>query len=140
MNEQLLQTLKNLFLDQERLVGRFLEFCHEFKNFEYDTTGINYDDADNIERKAKIIANKMIQDMNNAQSEIVIDIKEIRVFRETIIFDILDTNQTLLEQNVAIMFQEDGFEIAYIKVAPKQEEEVLDEEPCSSCEDQPQER
>lgn len=122
MMHNLIEDLKNLFLEQERLIGRFLSFSKEFREFEYDTSGINFDEAEDIERKAKIIAHKIFDEINNSNELYSLDIKEIMVVKNIIVFEAFTEED---KNEVKIIFDEDGFVLELR--AP--EEEVIEEAP-----------
>jgi len=80
------EEVKALFIEQDRLIGRFVDFANEFISFEYDTTGINFDEAEDIERKAEIIANKIFGEINLAQDFYKFEVVEIITKRRKIVF------------------------------------------------------
>ena len=87
MNEKF-ETIKLKFLEQQRLILRFLDFSKEFINFEYDTSGINFDDALDIERKAKKIVAKLFDEINNASDDLFFEVVEVKVVKNFIDFSV----------------------------------------------------
>lgn len=60
IKEEVFDTLKLQFIEQQRLLGRFYEFSSEHAVFEYDETGDNYEEGDEILRKANKIRDKLL--------------------------------------------------------------------------------
>ena len=129
MNEQF-EVIKSKFLEQQRLILRFLEFSKEFRDFEYDTTGINFDDALEIERKAKKIVSKIFDEINSKSTSLFFEIVEIKVVKNFIDFSVMPKNENGeidVKSYLKIQFLEDGFELIATK-EPDPETELLPSE------------
>lgn len=129
MNEQF-EVIKSKFLEQQRLILRFLEFSKEFRDFEYDTTGINFDDALEIERKAKKIVSKIFDEINSKSTSLFFEIVEIKVVKNFIDFSVMPKNENGeidMKSYLKIQFLEDGFELIATK-EPDPETELLPSE------------
>lgn len=126
MNE-IIEELKLSFTERERLAGRFVEFCKEFKNFEYDSTGINFDEADDIVRKAKKIASKMFFEINTNSKSFELELIEVDCFKSKIDFEVKSKNGENLSVLLIIIFDEDGFELLIPKVEKPSEENISNE-------------
>lgn len=65
-DEQKDEVFKNLSLalvNEKRLLNRFYEFCDEYTNFDFDESGINFDDASELTRKAKKIGDLLLHNI-----------------------------------------------------------------------------
>lgn len=119
------EDVKTLFIEQDRLIGRFVDFANEFISFEYDTTGINFDEAEDIERKAEIIANKIFSEINLAQELYKFEVIEIITKTRKIVFKFKNED---LEFTGDIVLDKDGFELEIKEnIKPIEQEEVQKE-------------
>lgn len=119
------EDVKTLFIEQDRLIGRFVDFANEFISFEYDTTGINFDEAEDIERKAEIIANKIFSEINLAQELYKFEVIEIITKNRKIVFKFKNED---LEFTGDIVLDKDGFELEIKEnIKPIEQEEVQKE-------------
>jgi hypothetical protein len=128
MNEKF-ETIKLKFLEQQRLMLRFLDFSKEFINFEYDTSGINFDDALDIERKAKKIVAKLFDEINNASDDLFFEIVEVKVVKNFIDFSVYpksENGENVEKSYMKIKFLDDGFELIATK-EPEPEVEIQEE-------------
>lgn len=101
---------------------RFLEFSKEFREFEYDTTGINFDDALDIERKAKKIVARIFDEINSTSPNLLFEIIEIKVVKNFIDFSVTPKDENKDENGgigsksyLKIQFLDDGFELIATK-------------------------
>jgi len=53
--ERVFQEISFALIAQKRLMKRFYYFCEEYVNFEFDESGINFDEASELKRKAEKI-------------------------------------------------------------------------------------
>ncbi|MBD3841466.1 MAG: hypothetical protein IE909_06200 [Campylobacterales bacterium] len=66
IKNDLFEKLKLELLNQARLLKRFYQFCEEHSNFEYDESGINDDEGDDILRKANKIRDKIFFEISES--------------------------------------------------------------------------
>ena len=128
MNEKF-ETIKLKFLNQQRLILRFLEFSKEFINFEYETTGINFDEALDIERKAKKIVAKLFDEMNKESDDLFFEVVEVKVVKNFIDFSVYpksENSENVEKSYMKIKFLDDGFELIATK-EPEPEVEIQEE-------------
>ena len=62
-NEEVFLELSETFKEEQRLLKRFYNFCEEYENFEYDESGINMDEADDILRKCNKIRDLILSNV-----------------------------------------------------------------------------
>lgn len=63
INEEFFSELSQAFKEEQRLLKRFYDFCEEYENFEYDESGINMDEADDILRKCNKIRDLILSNI-----------------------------------------------------------------------------
>lgn len=124
---KIIEDVKLAIVEQERLAARFIDFCNQYKNFEYESTGINMEDADDIKRKANKIASKMFAEINANAQNFQLEIADMDCLRTKIEFLIKpsEAEETML---VVIIFDNDGFEIHLPRQEVKQEENSVVQE------------
>ncbi len=124
---KIIEDVKLAIVEQERLAARFIDFCNQYKNFEYESTGINMEDADDIKRKANKIASKMFAEINANAQNFQLEIADMDCLRTKIEFLIKpsEAEETML---VVIIFDNDGFEIHLPRQEVKQEENSVAQE------------
>ena len=76
LTNNIFEKLKSAFIDQERLMSRFVLFCINYRDFEYDEMGMNMDESEDIIRKANKICTKLLI---NIQSELVYTFNNINI-------------------------------------------------------------
>ncbi len=115
MSETIFEELKELLLDQQRLISRFYQFCSAYQNFEFDEMGLNMEEADEEKRKALKIKDKLISDINE-KFQYTIKSNSADILNNTIQLDIEfeDESETkLLKYNITV--EEDGFSIEIVE-------------------------
>lgn len=63
LKEEIFSALSLALKEEQRLLKRFYDFCEEYENFEYDESGINMDEANNILRKCNKIRNLILSNV-----------------------------------------------------------------------------
>jgi hypothetical protein len=63
IKDELFNSLKDSFIAEQRLLGRFLEFSTEHGCFEYDELGVNDEEGEEILRKANKLRDKLLSNI-----------------------------------------------------------------------------
>jgi hypothetical protein len=58
--DEVFEKLKAAILKQNRLLGRFIDFCDEYNSFEYDEMGMNMEEGQLVLDRAEKISNKFL--------------------------------------------------------------------------------
>ncbi len=102
IQDEIFEKLKDLLIQENRLVQKFYNFCEEFNHFAYDEMGMNVEEADDILRKANIIRDKLLNTLMELSSYKFINIKTDEVYCK-ILFDIIideNTKHCIIEADI----------------------------------------
>lgn len=75
LRDEIFEKLKLALLDESRLLKRFIGFCQEYVDFEYDESACNMDDADLVLVRADKIRDLILNNMSASSSYSFLDIK-----------------------------------------------------------------
>ncbi|MEA3512604.1 MAG: hypothetical protein U9R37_03285 [Campylobacterota bacterium] len=108
--EEVFEKLKYEFIEEQRLIGRFYDFCSQYHNFEYDEMGINMEEGEDILRKTNVIKDKIL---NRASEKLlyIFENVEINTIANIISFD-LDTKE--YQYKVVLEVMSDSFNLEVI--------------------------
>ncbi|MEA3497517.1 MAG: hypothetical protein U9R16_00525 [Campylobacterota bacterium] len=60
IRDEVFEDIKLALIDEKRLLGRFIDFCDEYNNFEYDEMGENMEEATAVLNRCDKIRNKFL--------------------------------------------------------------------------------
>lgn len=107
MNKEIYNNIKETFLEEARLIGRLDHFFNEFIDFEFDEMGINYEEVDEIAKKAQKINDKLIKNINEKTS-LNITTKRVDIENRKVEYRVEFEEE---ESDFAILIENDGFTI-----------------------------
>ncbi|MDY0365434.1 MAG: hypothetical protein RBQ81_06230 [Arcobacteraceae bacterium] len=103
--QEILVKFEDLFLKEEKICKRMLEFFEDDKNFLLDSTGTNIDELENIHKKINQLVLKLIEILNKTLNNIIVKY-ELDIAKRFIIFTI-EENDNLFDIHIDI--EDDGF-------------------------------
>jgi hypothetical protein len=92
INDEIFKLLKDNLIDEARLLKRFYEFCYEYNNFEYDESGFNFDEGQDIPKKINKIRDKLLLNIKNNIDYDIQNIKTIEANYKFLFDIIIDEN------------------------------------------------
>ena len=107
LKDEVFDKLKFAFVEEKRLLGRFYEFSVEHTNFEYDESGINMEEADDILRKTNKIRDKIL---NIIQEDLLFIFDDIETNTSTNIIS-FDLDAKEFQYKVVIEVLSDSFNL-----------------------------
>ena len=60
IKDEVFEKMKLALIDEKRLLCRFIDFCDEYNNFEYDEMGVNMEEADAVLKRCDKIRDKFL--------------------------------------------------------------------------------
>lgn len=75
VRDEIFEKLKLALLEESRLLKRFIGFCQEYVDFEYDESACNMDDADLVLVRADKIRDLILNNLSNSSSYSFLDIQ-----------------------------------------------------------------
>jgi len=109
-SEEIFENLKDIFLQEHRLVERLRYFFDEYNNFEFDEMGLNMEEVDNIGNKAIKIKEKLFEKIQNQFpykiDKIKTDIKHNKVVFDVIVEHKEEENETF---GFSVIVEDEGF-------------------------------
>ena len=106
INNEVFELIKEKFLNEERLILRLKDFYIKINKFEEDCTNLD-DEEEEIARKTKIIANKLLNNIIE-EDELTLVSNKIIPFENKLKF-VLEKDDNKISFNLVI--DDDGFEL-----------------------------